>query len=379
MNFVIFSYDFLPDSGAESWCSSRFAGALAQCGHNVHVVTVERPGAVSKEIYDLIVGPNVRVTRVSICPCHKPVIARARYLTFEWEAVNFSACISAVRNALREMPDAVLVTRSNPLASTIVGWNCRAGARKWVAHLSDPIPIPGREENWRCLHGHVNRFWMRRALRDADVISVTCPNAVRAYRDAYGDLAARARFIVTPHIGEPVLPRTEEVPRSDDGVARIVHHGVMCAGRGAPELADAVKTLNAQGVKCAFVQCGQVDDVTSVFDSDPHVHRAEKCVSDIEYIPDLMVPLSYCPFLSSKFVYRIFDDMPILLKTRTDSFSALLARQFPNSGIVTIAENDDFVVKLKEAIALTGRHFDRSALRKLFSREEVVNGFISVV
>lgn len=375
MNFVIFSIGFLPDRGAESWCTSRFAGALAHCGHNVQVVTPEHNGEISNDVWDLIVGPRVKVIRVKQHAVRKPIVARARYFTYEWDAVNYDAFIKAVRQALNDMPDSVLVTRSNPLASTIVGWHCRKFASKWVAHLSDPIPIPGRENDWKCLHGYVNRFWMRRTLRAADVVSVTCPNAIRAYKDEYGTLADGVKFVVTPHIGDPVLSLPQNRSETSDGVVRVVHHGVMCGGRGAPELAAAIKRLNADGVPCEFVQCGQIDDVGAVFEETPNVYREEKCSPDIEYIPDLIVPLPYCPFLSSKFVYRIFDDTPILLRTQNDSMSAQLARQNTNAGIVVVSEDDDMLLKVHEAIKLIGQPFDRTNLRRLFSRGGIVNDF----
>jgi len=43
MNIVIFSRNFYPQNDAEAFCTTRFASALAEIGHNVHVVTAEYP------------------------------------------------------------------------------------------------------------------------------------------------------------------------------------------------------------------------------------------------------------------------------------------------------------------------------------------------
>lgn len=379
MNFVIFSMEFLPHRGAESWCTSRFAGALAYCGHNVHVVTLDHRGIVDPDVWDVIVGDKVKVTRVKTHAAHKPILARVQYLTYEWEAVDFSACIATVKQILKERPDAVLVTRSNPLASTIVGWHCRKCAKKWVAHLSDPIPIPGREESWRNLHGYVNRFWMRRVFRDADLVSVTCPNAIRAFKDEYGNITSRVKFVVVPHIGEPALRKSDAVSSENSSFKHIVHHGVMCLDRGGPELAESVRRLNTKGIRCDFVQCGQVDDVKALFGQDSLVRQETSCVSDVEYIPDLKVPLPYCPFLSSKFVYRLYDDKPILLYTNQDSMSAELARRYSGAGIFvannTVPESIDCA--LRDSMLCTSDQINRESVRKEFSRMRIAEDFVS--
>ena len=375
MNFVIFSYNFLPLNDAEAYCTTRFASALAYLGHVVHVVTLEHPQRVSSTVCDQLIDPQLKITRVESTIKKNPYLSRLRFRTYEWEADNFSKCIKAVKLELAQLDSPILVTRSNPLASSIIGWYCRKEASKWVAHLSDPIPIPGRDMGW-CVHGIANRFWMRRVLRDANFVSVTCPNAIRAYKDEYGKFADKTRFIVTPHIGDPALKKKDEnIENAHEGI-NIVHNGVMCAGRGAPELASAIQKLNAEGIKCQFIQCGQVDDVSELFEKNQYVYRRESCPVDIEYIPDLKVPLEYCPFLSSKFVYRVFDDKPILLYTNPDSVSAELARKYRNAGIFVAdnMQNDSLYIALKNLMQKE-MVVNRERLRSNFTREKIINDF----
>jgi len=366
---------------AEAYCSTRFASALTYMGNRVHVVTMDHPFKVRKEVYEQLVDRQLTITRLPIKFRKKPLWPRLRFFTFEWEAVNFKSCINAVKAELKKLDNPILLTRSNPIASAIVGWHCRKYAKKWVAHLSDPIPIPGRELHWRNMHRLVNHFWVKRILHDADYVSVTCPNAIRAYRDEYGSHASKTTFIVTPHIGEPALHINVDSTKSSDKIKRIVHNGLMCEGRGAPEMAVVVEILNASKLKCEFIQCGQVDDIASLFYNNSFIHRMDQCFGDVEYIPDLSVPLSYCPFLSSKFVYRVYDDNPILLYTKPDSYSAELSRKYPEAGIffADSTKTDSLLSAVKIAFQCDKQSIDRTGIRQEFTRKKVIGDFMRFV
>ena len=382
MNFVIFSYNFLPQNDAEAYCTTRFASALAFMGHRVTVVTMDHKFGVTANVYDQLVSADLQIVRLPVLRKERPLIDRLHYFTYEWEAVCFSSCIKKVKEILTTTKEPILITRTNPLASSIVGWHCRKSAKKWIAHLSDPIPIPGRDTGWKNFHKYVNIFWMNRVLQDADIVSVTCPNAIRAFQDKYGSITKKTKFIVTPHIGDPPLSQTSTVNNIDGNlVKQIVHKGVMCHGRGAEALIEAVSELNKNGEKCEFIQCGQVDDVGHLFENNPFARRLDRIEGDVEYIPDLDVPLSYCPFLSSKFVYRIYDNKPILLYSNKDSLSAQLAMKYPEAGIFFADNCQETSLKkaLKEALSFDPGTIDRSRIRQEFTRERIVNDFLSAI
>lgn len=382
MNFVIFSYNFLPLNDAEAYCTTRFASALSFMGHSVTVVTMDHKSGVSDQVYHQLIDDKLRIVRLPIIRKEKPLLARIRYFTYEWEAVCFSSCIKKVKEILSETEEPILITRTNPLASSIVGWHCRRYAKKWIAHLSDPIPIPGRDTGWKNTHKYVNNYWMKHTLRDADIVSVTCPNAVRAFQDMYGSITKNTRFIVTPHIGDPPLRSVlEKSQTSEEEVKQIVHKGLMCFGRGAENLIDAVAKLNNNGLRCEYIQCGQVDDVNYLFTNNPFARRLDRCDGDVEYIPDLKVPLPYCPFLSSKFVYRIYDNKPILLYTNKDSLSAELAMKYPEAGIFFADNSKAGALKetLKKALSFDPATIDRSRIRQEFTRERIGNDFLSAI
>lgn len=382
MNFVIFSYNFLPLNDAEAYCTTRFASALAFMGHNVTVVTMDHKSGVTENVYDQLVSKDLQIVRLPVLRKERPLTDRLRYFTYEWEAVCFSSCIKKVKEILSKTKDPILITRSNPLASSIVGWHCRKFAKKWIAHLSDPIPIPGRDTDWKNFHKYVNIFWMNRVLRDADIVSVTCPNAIRAFHDKYGSVTKKTKFIVTPHIGDPPLSQSSSPGNiAGNQLRQIVHKGIMCHGRGAEALIEAVSELNKKGEKCEFIQCGQVDDVGHLFENNPFARRQDRIEGDVEYIPDLDVPLSYCPFLASKFVYRVYDNKPILLYTNKDSLSAQLAMKYPEAGIFFADNSKAGALKetLKKALSFDPATIDRSRIRQEFTRERIGNDFLSAI
>ena len=385
MNFVIFSYNFPPGNDAEAFCTARFASALVHCGHNVHVVTMDRVAKIDKCVYDQVVDARLVITRVPDKKRRLPLFSRLRFVTNSAGAENFSECIKAVKNALRKYDNPVLVSRANPNSSMIIGWHCRKFASLWVAHASDPIPIPGRDTNPLSRYRFEYRYWMKKAFNDADFVSVTCNNAIRAFKEEYGCLTRDVKFIVTPHIGHPPLKTSEQgddrLCSSDEREKLIVHKGVMCNGRGGPELADAVRALNREGQRCAFVQVGPLENETDLFSKDRLVRRAEFADADVLYIPDLQVPLPFCAFLSSKMVYMIYTDKPILLFSHVDGAAAELSRKYPEAGIffADFTKPETLITALKLALECRPCEIDRTRIRKEFMRETIVRNFIKAI
>ena len=385
MNFVIFSYNFPPGNDAEAFCTARFASALVHCGHNVHVVTMDRVAKIDKYIYDQVVDARITITRVPDKNRRLPLFSRLRFVTNSAGAENFSECIKAVKNALRKYDNPILISRANPNSSMIIGWYCRKFASVWIAHASDPIPIPGRDTNPLSRYRFEYRYWMKKALKDADYVSVTCDNAIRAFKEEYGCLTRDVKFIVTPHIGHPPLkikdPGCERSCRLGMEEKLIVHKGVLCNGRGGPELADAVRMLNREGKRCAFVQVGPLENETDLFDKDRLVRRSKYADADVLYVPDLQVPLPFCPFLSSKIVYMIYTDKPILLFSHVDGASAELARKYPEAGIffADFTKPETLINALRSALNCTNCEIDRSRIRMEFMREKIVRNFVKAI
>lgn len=395
MNFVIFSYSFLPQSGAESYCSTRFASALADAGHRVHVVTMDWPQQVSKEVGEFLLSKRITVTRVPRdCKGGKSTWARFRYLTYERYASEIPEAVKTVKRVLKEEGSAILITRSFPWFSFIVGWECRRVALKWIAHLSDPIPPPweGTETFTFKLRRIFAMIWMRRLFKNADYISVTCETAKRFFKELLGDLCDESKIMVVTHIGEPSLP--EHCMAKNVQICRdknmILHTGSLYGGRGVKEMVNAVQKLNEEGIPCVFVQCGDVDrnmltwlksekNVVLVDGDDLAKVIAYRKVASVEFVPDVMTPLPYVPFLPSKFVYQVFTDKPLVVFTKQDGMLSRYCNMYKNSGIFFADSSDaiSLVLALKKALSTHQLEFDRSGIRDAFSREKVISEFIA--
>lgn len=389
MNIVVFSYHFLPKASAESFCTTRFASALAAAGHNVHVVTMDCQREVSDAVYEKLVDRRLMITRVPMRKIFRPPLwSRLLFLTHEFESVNVLRGIAALRKVLRTTEHPVLVSRTHPLASLIVSWYCRDFAEKWIAHFSDPIPFYGGR-----LKRFLMRLWCKRAFRSANGISVTCDNAVRFYRENYGADCHEYKFFVTPHIGDPWLVSDEHYNKPDD-LPMVAHTGLFYEGRGAVPLINAIGALNHEGCECRFVQVGEVDmtlrsefekaeNVLHIDDMSPSLSTAVVEASDVLFISDVQIPGDYIPYMPSKFVYQLFTDKPMVVYTKRDSPMGRFCQHYGSAGLFFADSNnpEDLrkAIKLAVDAARNSCSFDRSGIRREFSSWKVASEFVDNV
>ena len=386
MNFVIFSYSFPPRCGAETFCSARFASALAVAGHNVHVVTMDHPAAISKDVYDFLVDRRIEITRVPLADKHGlKILPRVMHRMRGREACDFTNCVNVLRDVLAKTESPVLVSRSMPEVSNMVAWHCQQYAAKWIAHFSDPFPwsMGGGTSIVGKIFNRWGLDWGRRIIRDADVVSVTCESAQRYFRETYGRVFADKKVIVTSHIGEPPLVTSKAWKRDCDGTL-VVHAGGLGRSRGAVQVIDAIKKLNAGGSPFSFCQVGSVDkDVVDCFagvarvriikDHAPDLAMAVSAAADVCFIPDMKTHLPYSPFLPSKFVYQVFSDVPIVVYSFKDSEMARFASRFPEAGIVfaDVETQDSLVTAFGIASRMNKNSIRRDDIRALFSRRAI--------
>ena len=387
MNFVIFGYNFPPMCNAEAFCSARFASALAQAGHNVHVVTMDHPWAIEKSVYDVLVDRTIKITRIPLSDKTAPnkffwrIIYRFRPRT----ACEIPLCVTTLRKVLKETKAPILVSRSLPEISSIVAWYCRKYAAKWIAHFSDPFPFSMGV--WRTCVDYIfarwEIIWGKRIIRDSDVISVTCEAAKRYFRDFYGSIFDGKDVIVTTHIGEPPIT-TAQTRRKDCRGELVVHAGGLWMSRGAREVAEAFEELNLEGCKHYFCQVGEIEHEAKrlfankqwanvIDNASPDLAAAVLKMADACFIPDMKTELSYSPFLPSKFVYQLFTDTPIVAYTVKDSDMARYAERFPEAGIVFADSNEKG--SLARAFKLAGQikkcEVNRDRIRGVFTRKAI--------
>ena len=397
MNFIIVSELYLPLASAEAYCTVRFASALAQAGHTVHVVTIDHPVQVSQDVIRKLSNPRVKVTVVPYKrPRKRPLFSQIRYRTVDWEVVALPGFIQKLVEILQATDQPILISRTYSIISLIAAWHCRNKVKLWVAHLSDPIPGRGRHPGMG-LMGRVKdfmlRFWIRRAFKDADAVSVTCSNVIRFYREEYGSVVDCHPVFVTTHIGDNLLNGTSSasVPMSLN-FKTVVHQGQLFYARGVGPLMDALRQLNASGIACRFLQVGRLDTncrakidkesfVDIVDNPDPKMAAEYTKKASVVYVPDFQSDRSYSLWLMSKFVYTIYEDKPIVVLSAEDSAKHEYAIRFPEAGIFWADQSrpETLVEALKAAFSCAPSQIDRSRIRQEFSAKKIASDFVANV
>ena len=314
-------------------------------------------------------------------------------LVLDGDASNIKAYCSAVNDALGRYEQPVLITRSMPLVSLVVGWKCRKSASHWVSHISDPVPWIVHRNLLSGVQEIFTKIWLRLSFRDADATSLTCIRAKRFYEETLGSVVSRRPIFVTPHIGDNKLDSEGVTPVSKcwDG-KMLLHSGGMYNGRGVSVI-EAVDKLNDEGVPCTFVQDRQVDGTISAwFDSKKHHAiilkdslplkplRAMKA-ADAVLVVDFNRDLSYSPYLMSKLVYQIWGDKPIVVVAKKDSEKHDICMRFPEAGLYFGEEGNLESIKsaIRNAFDSDISVIDRKRIRYEYSEGKIAADFINAV
>ena len=392
MNFVIFSYNFIPQNNPEAFCTARFANALAEAGHSVHVVTIDHPQQIPPDLEKELAPAVTQVTRVKTRPLAKSLYARLKYQTPEWDSINYDACIKAVKEVLKQYDSPILVTRMCPAASGIVGWHCRKYAHKWVNHFSDPFPnyLKGG-----FLGRIVNKFtyrWTRRFLTDSAFCTVTCPDVIRFFQERVMPVD-ESRFTLVPHIGEPLIAPAKDWSSPCPDKPYIAHAGNCYDGRYASELVRELLLCKQAGLDLAFVQAGDmlerdVDimqqggiDFRKLTLHSPREASSIFLDAAINLVIDLKIDYGgYTPFIPSKFVYLLYTDKPIIVFARKDSWMYRLIQEHPEAGIFFADVNVSGELAQQVKAILQDSSFpkaNRDRIRDYFSKAKCISAFLS--
>lgn len=400
MNFVIFGWSYYPFASAEAYCTTRFASALARAGHSVHVVTAQRD--VVGFDYRQLVHPRIKVTTIPQALADNAKI-NWRWLTvLEEKSADIAPCIIVLRGVLSEYEEPILITRTYPWLAIYVGWHCRRYATKWIAHFSDPML------NFRpwCRLAYLRlwslKFWMRRAMRHADAISVTCKRVRWYYREQLGPCVDRAKFILATHIGDfklsQLATQSDNLASSPVAIEQsknpnnrtILHDGDIYGGRGL-QILEAVRNLNEQGIAVDFIQGRKVgnEGERQKILSTPHCFildenaseelRARAKAAQVSFVADFNTEgLSYSPFLMSKFVYQIYEDKPMVVLSKLESEKHDYCVRYPEAGLffADMKEAGSLERAIKAALACDPKTIDRNRIRERFSEEHIAAEFI---
>lgn len=377
---------------AESYCATRFASALSRAGHNVIVITMDWPMQISKENFDKLVDTNLEIIRL---PFSKLKNTKLKGLLWYGHcsqmAVDVKASVKAVKQALLKNKNSILITRTHPVMSSMVGLKSYKYAWKWIAHFSDPIPWThyGTTLGHKLLRRQEKNI-ISNSLKLCDFISLTCDNARKYYKDEYPKTYQDAKTIITTHIGDYRIdkPDKKEVPNNNI----ILHPGSLFKFRGGLDIMEAVKQLNNENYPVVFRQIGYVDssmgnkvetiENIEIYDSTS-LEENVKLTNDarVIFVPDFNSYKEYSPFLLSKFVYHLMNSKPIIAYSLKDSEMYRFSQEYPEAGIFWAEIGNIFSLKqaIKKAMECDIKEINRESLRYHFNEDRIVTDFISKI
>jgi glycosyltransferase involved in cell wall biosynthesis len=391
MNIVYYSYNFLPQADAESYCATRFAAALHRSGHNVTVITMDWDMQVSEKTYKALVPEDMRIIRLPFSiRKNTPLKGLLWYGHRSQMAVDVPNSVVATNTVLKSLEKPILITRTHPVMSSMVGIKSSKYADKWIAHFSDPIPWFG-EFSDTIGHKFLKRQEMniiRKAFMRADAISVTCMHVCKYFKDVYGDSFNQDKVFMTTHIGDYRLDPSPEHVENPNQKRILLHPGSIFARRGGLTIAKVMKELASENYDCQFVHVGDVENTLQnelIDSSNVKIYNTISPETSVElrkdakaiFVPDFQSPLSYSPFILSKFVYQIMSDKPMVLYSKKDCEMHDYAVRYPEAGIFWAeADNVESLKEaIKEAMECDSTKINRNNIRKCFNENTIVRHF----
>lgn len=388
MNIVYFSYNFFPQADAESYCSTRFASALARAGHKVVVVTMDWPKQVPDDSYKALVANELEIIRVPFSTHRNtPLRALLWYGHKSQMAVDVPQCAKEVKRILRTTDKPILITRTMPVMSSMVGLRTRKYAHKWIAHFSDPVPWTGYANTLG--HKLLKRLEfniVKKTFIKADKISVTCHYVCQYFKDEYGKAFSEDKVIKLTHIGDYRLGGP--ITQYGNDLMILLHPGTIYANRGGRIISKVMKDFALEGFPCKFIQVGKTDiAIKEVLTDSINVKiyntvSLEKSLTLREkakaiFIPDFESDLAYSPVLLSKFVYQIMDNKPLVVYSYEKGEMYDYAKRYPEAGIFwsEIGNIESLKDAIKKALSCDSSKIDRTRIRQCFAEETIVDIF----
>jgi glycosyltransferase involved in cell wall biosynthesis len=345
LNIVCISYHAPPLNEVESLCTGRLLSALVQLGARVHLISHDVPATLPIDINEEIFDERLCATRVPAEQNGNRFEYMFRYGTHDLHARWIGPAVSAARKILRQYENPILLTRTFPLVSSYAGFYCRDLAKAWVAHFSDPFPI----DQWLLPHWYsrfampLNKRWAIRILDKADLVTVTCSNAIR-YMEEKNGYSFRSKAMVVTHLAMPQLKRGSfTLQRSRDEFV-VAHVGALLAARRPDLLLQGAILAMEKHPAIRFLQYGGVEPrVLEMCRKSKAFRRLDiRCASadsprdatdlreqvDVNVIVDVDLGLPYSPFIPSKFSHSVCSGKPLLIISTEDSQMAEYTRRY---------------------------------------------------
>lgn len=392
LTIVCVSYNSPPQNDAEAICTARLLSAIAEAGHEVHWITAAHARTLDESVENEIVNPKIRISRI---PDRESGPSGRLGLELKYQAhVPYigwiEPAVAAARQKLREHSGAVLLTRSMPVVSNIVGYYCRRIAAVWVAHFSDPYPFSFSTHKGIATTAAMffHSRWARRIISNADLITVTCANAIRFMEERLG-MNFRDRVQIVTHLAVPKLIRGDTVLQRESGEFWLAHFGALMRHRNPDELLAGLERAAQRIPTLKFLQLGHIDTGVSTqhrfgttlrLENDKNLSpRAASDLReqvDVNVIVDADIGSDYSPFIASKYPHSVCSGRPLLMLSHPDSAMNYYTREHGGGVFASYRSSEDIehaILKLhhewKSGMAAGA---PSPALMKQFSAETIV-------
>lgn len=394
---VCFSINAPPLNDSESFCTARFLTALALCGIKVHLVTVDHEQQLKQDIVDELLHENITITRISLDEINeqRTFSNLYNYVYYGQYSCAASVIVKKLKEILRGYDSPILITRSYPALSNIIGYLVSKYAKKWVAHYGDPFPGLGIYSRRSLYKYYIDLMWAREIFKKADIVTVTARNAVRHFVDVLR-CDYTTKMHVTYHVGEPPLKYDGSVMEKKINTFNVVHVGYWSRVRFMSEVVSEFSEVHMYWKELNLMQYGKIENgseyiigndnyswlkVLSGTITSPRESSAVLAEADLNIVIDQNDGLQYCPFLASKFAYAVHSGKPVLGIGQYDSEMSMLSREYPSIKFANINNRGDLAEVMMSYKKSPTEDIVRPChgIKKLFSREDVAIKFIEKV
>jgi hypothetical protein len=402
-NILCISPTFVPFADSEAFCGAKMILALRNEGIKVTVFTIARAdGLLTGSLDDSKLWKSAIETVLGIdAPVVKnyflSVKTAVQYHTDYW-ARSIDNAVAQARRIHNTSPFTIVYSRSLPMFAHIAGYWCSKVLKiPWVANINDPWDFhmfPTGPIKASSTHNAISRYWLRKTLHNADLITYPCYRLWKFHEKLSG---VKHNCSIIPHIGYHVNGG------SNRGKFNLIHAGKL----GSNELSGRPTSTLMKGLSRFFdihtearsntqlTLVGPIDAATQSMSKDYGIESNVNSTGRVSYENSLQYihSASVCIliendlkegiYLPSKLTDYLVAQKPLL------SISPMVGTvndMLPNKGIIRVNHGD--VIGFANALSVFYKHFSDCTmseiapsddLAKQFMPDTVVNGFLSAI
>jgi hypothetical protein len=370
--------------------------SLADAGCDIDWITGAHKRTLDESVEREVLNPKIRITRIA-APRVTGLAKLRLEMLYQVHAPHLAwvtPAVAATRKKLAEIHEAILLTRSMPVVSNIVGHYCRNQSAAWIAHFSDPYPFSftpnrGFATSVAMLLHH---RWAKQIVHHADLITATCRNAIR-YMEQRLSMKFEDRALVLTHLGLPKLMRGGTKLDRTANEFWLAHFGALMTHRNPEVLLSGMSRAAERVPGLRFLQLGHIDSkVTRPRGCDTFIRLKDdqnlnprdasdmREQVDVNVIVDADIGVEYSPFVASKYPHSVCSGRPLLMITHSDSAMGEYTRAHGGGVVASFRDAsavETAIMELHQAWNNGDRRFTPSQeLMWQFSPEVVVKPFI---